>query len=334
MLAPSMMVPAVVPFHRVFARQKWGKEMPVRMRSGALVWRCLDLLLLACGVAMIANSQAQTTDTLEKIRKTRTIAIGVREDNLPFAGYTNGVASGYSIDICSKVVEQIGKVLRISDLRTQYVVVTATDRLAKVRDGMADIECGTTVNTQTRAKDVDFSYAHFIAGTRFMSRKAAGLDDYTQLAGKSVGIVKGTTAEKLFTQLRDDQLKTMKLVVFDKNQDAMKALEGGSVIAVAQLDILLEGMRMQSPQAAQYVISAKPLSVEPMTLILRKNDTAFKALVDRTLANLFSSGEIRPIYDRWFNTPNLKVPASLMLSECFRRPCRSQATALGLGYQM
>lgn len=308
--------------------------MVARKGSGMRVLRGLGLLMMACCMAMAATAQAQTTDTLEKIRKTRTIAIGVREDSLPFAGFINGAASGYSIDICSKIVEQIGKELRISELRTQYVVVTASDRLVKVRDGTVDIECGTTVNTQTRAKDVDFSYAHFIAGTRFMSRKSAALDDAMQLAGKAVGVVRGTTAERLFTQLRDDQLKTMKLVVFDKNPDAMKALEAGSIVALAQLDILLEGMRMQSTQGEQFVISAKPLSVEPMTLILRQNDTAFKAAVDRTLTNLFTSGEIRPIYDRWFKTAKLNVPISLMLSECYRRPCRSQATALGLGYQM
>lgn len=277
---------------------------------------------------------AQVTDTLEKIRKSQVINIGVREDNAPFASFSQGKASGYAIDICSKVVDLVRKELKLPDLRVQYVVVTAADRLTKVREGAADIECGTTVNTLSRAKEVDFSYAHFISSTRFMSRKAAGLDDYTTLANQPVGIVKGTTAEKLFNQLHEEILKTMKLVVFARNQDALKALESGAIVAVAQGDILLEGMRMQSSRPDQYVISTKPLSIEPMALIVRKNDAAFKAIVDKTLANLYASGEIKPIYDRWFKTEKLNVPVSLMLAECFRRPCRSEATALGLGYQL
>ncbi|MDO6388343.1 MULTISPECIES: amino acid ABC transporter substrate-binding protein [unclassified Uliginosibacterium] len=287
------------------------------------------VLAVACGLQ--SGAQAQT---LEKISKSKVLNIGVREDNLPFAGYSQGVASGYSIDLCQKVAEQIRKELKLSELRVQYVVVTAADRLAKVRDGVADIECGTTVNTQTRAKDVEFSYAHFIAGTRFMSKQSAGLSDYTQLNNQAVGIVKGTTAEKLFNQLRDDTLKSMKLVVFSKNQDAMKALEAGSVAAVAQLDILLEGMRQSSAQPAQYAISTKSLSIEPMTLMVRKEDPAFKAVVDKTLANLYASGEISSIYERWFKTSKLNTPVSLMLADCFRRPCNSRATALGLGYML
>jgi glutamate/aspartate transport system substrate-binding protein len=287
------------------------------------------------GVVLATSLQSGAhAQTLEKISKSKVLNVGIREDNLPFAGYSQGVASGYSIDLCQKVAEQIKKELKLSELRVQYVVVTAADRLTKVRDGLADIECGTTVNTQTRAKDVDFSYAHFLAGTRFMSKHSASLSDYTQLNGQAVGIVKGTTAEKLFNQLRDDTLKTMKLVVFTKTQDAMKALEAGSVAAVAQLDILLEGMRLTSAQPDQYTISNKSLSIEPMTLIVRKEDPAFKSIVDKTLANLYASGEINPIYERWFKTSRLNIPVSLMLADCFRRPCNSRATALGLGYML
>lgn len=281
--------------------------------------------------AMAADAPA---GTLDKIRSARVLKVGVREDNLPFAGYRQGVASGYSIELCEKVADQLRKELKLPDMRVQYVVVTAADRLLKVKNGEADIECGTTVNTQTRAKDVDFSYAHFISGTRFMSKKSAGLNDYMQLDQQPVGVVKGTTAEKLFNQLHEGTLKAMKLVVFPRNQEAMKALESGAVVAVAQLDILLEGMRIQSTRPDQYVISAKPMSIEPMTLMLRKDDEAFRAVVDKTLANLYASGDIKPIYDRWFKTDTLNMPVPLMLSECFRRPCRSQAAALGLGYQL
>lgn len=296
------------------------------------------MTLLGALLTMVVSAQSFAADapagTLDRIRSSHVLKIGVREDNLPFAGYRQGVASGYSIELCDKVADQLRKELKLSDMRVQYVVVTAADRMAKVKNGEADIECGTTVNTQTRAKDVDFSYAHFISGTRFMSRKSASLNDYTQLAQQPVGVVKGTTAEKLFSQLNEGTLKTMKLVVYPKNQDAMKALESGAVVAVAQLDILLEGMRIQSSQPDQYVISAKPLSIEPMTLMVRKDDEAFRAVVDKTLANLYASGEIKPIYDRWFKTATLNMPIPLMLSECFRRPCRSQAAALGLGYEL
>lgn len=306
----------------------------------AAAW-CLEksgktgLLAFVLGCCLLpALASAQSIDTLEKLRKTKVLAVGVRDNSLPFSTLSQGMASGYSVELCNKVLDQTRKELKIPDLKIQYFPVTASNRFSKLKDGTIDIECGLTVNTRSRQAEASFSYSHFVAGERFLSRKDSGIQEVEALAGKSVAVVKGTTAEKLFTQLRDGQIKTMKLEVFESNPDAFKALEAGKVQAFGQLDIVLESQRLQSSTPDRFVVSSKPMSVEPMGMALRKDDVAFRAIVDKTFSALYASGDINGIYERWFNTGALQIPMSRMLKECVSRPSREAGVALGLGYAL
>lgn len=291
-------------------------------------------IVIASACLMSSMAFAQSIDTLEKIRKTRVLAVGIRDNNLPFTTLSQGMATGYSVELCNKVLEQTRKDLKLPDIRIQYVPVTAANRISKLKDGSIDIECGQTVNTKSRQAEASFSYAHFVAGERFISRKESGFQSHENLAGKTVGVVKGTTAEKLFAQLKSGPLSTMNLVLFNDNQEAMKALEAGGIAAFGQVDIALESLRMQSSTPERFAISAKAMSIEPMALMFRKDDAALRAIADKTLAGLYSSGEIMGIYDRWFNSGMLQVGMSQMLRECLKRPSRDAAVALDMGYSL
>lgn len=291
-------------------------------------------LLLMLGLSLLPGIvSAQSVDTLEKLRKTKVLLIGVRDKSLPFSTTAADGANGYSVDICNKVLDAVRKELKLPELRAQYVTITAANRIAKLKDGSIDIECGNTVNTKLRQAEVDFSYTFFVAGERILVRQDSGVQDMAGLAGKSLGVVKGSTAEIIFNQLKA-QVKNLKLEYFTTGAEAFAALEEGRIPAMAQPDILLESMRVKSANPGRYMLTRDSFSVEPMAVMLRKGDTAFRTLVDKTIAGLFSSGEINGIYNKWFLTNTLKVPMSLMLKDCITRPSREAGVAIGVGYSL
>lgn len=299
------------------------------------VRRCAMVGLALAALGLFSNfAHAESINTLERLRKTKTLLVGVRDKSLPFSTLTQDGASGYSVDLCNRVLEQARKELKLSDLKIQYVPVTAANRISKIKDGSIDVECGQTVNTKARAAEVDFSYTYFVAGERVLTRSDSGVQSVSQLAGKSLGVVKGSTSEIIFTQLRDSQVRTMKLEIFPSIPEAFKALESGKIAAMAQPDILLESLRAQSGNAARYVLTPDTFSVEPMALMVRKDDAAFRALVDKAIGNVMSSGELATLYNKWFVTNTLKVPMSLMLKDCVTRPSREPGVALGVGYSL
>lgn len=291
-------------------------------------------LLFSCLCLMPALAFGQSVDTLEKIRQSKQIAIGVRINSLPFSTLAQGNPTGYSVDLCNKVLDSMRKELKLSDLKVRYVPVTAADRIAKLKSGDIDIECGATVNTKSRQADAAFSYSTFFAGEKLLVRAGSNIQDVDALAGRTIAVVKGTTAEKMFAQIRDSRFHNLKLVPYDSLQDAFSAVEAGKADALAQTDVLTESVRVNARNPDAFVMTPQAMSVEPMGLMVRKNDKALLSMVDRTLTTLYSSGEINAIYDRWFNTATYKMPMSVMLRDGILHPNREPAVALGLGYQL
>lgn len=290
--------------------------------------------LVSCLCLIPVFAAAQASDTLEKVRQTKQISLGIRINSLPLSTLTQGVPSGYSVDLCNKVLDNLRKELKVSDLKVRFVAVTAGDRIAKLKSGDIDMECGATVNTKSRQADVAFSYSTFFSGEKLLVRANSNIQDYTGLAGRTVALVQGATAEKMFTQLRDSQLPTMKLVPYKTTQEAFNALETGAADAMAQIDVLTEPLRLTSRNPNAFVFTQQAMSIEPMALMVRKDDKALLAIVDRTLAGLYSSGEINSIYEHWFNSATFKMPMSIMLRDAIAHPHREPAVALGLGYQL
>ncbi|WP_341676866.1 amino acid ABC transporter substrate-binding protein [Niveibacterium sp. SC-1] len=276
----------------------------------------------------------QAADTLEKIRQTKTITLGNREAARPFS-YLDAEKKpvGYSLELCQRVVESVKKELKLAELRVNYVTLSGAERIPKLQDGTVDLECGSTTNTKARQQKVDFSYTIFVAGMKILSADSA-LQQPDALAGKKVAISKGTTSEKLFTELRDSEIASMQLVTYPSNADAMKALQSGAVAAFPQDDVLLTGMLAGQADAKRFRLTESYLSIEPYAIMVRKGDDKLLAIVDRTLQQLYTSGEINTIYNRWFETDALKVPMSRLLRESIARPTKEAGIARVLGYTL
>lgn len=313
----------------VIKEHLYGKSGKLATAGGGL------LVSLVCVLLAFAPAPAQALNTLEKIRQTQTIAIGTREAARPFSFLDEQKQpAGYSVDICQQVVERLRKDLKLPNLKVQYVTVSGAERIPKLASGSIDMECGTTTNTKARQAQVDFSYTTFVAGMKILSRTDAGVTDAESLSTKAVALSKGTTSEKLFSQLKSNEEKGMQLEVFSNNNDAFKALAAGRVAAFPQDDVLLMGMISNLPDKSRYVLSSDYLSVEPYAIMVRKGDSEFLSMIDRTLADIYKSGEINKIYDRWFNTASMRVPMSSLLKEVITHPAKDTGFAKILGYSL
>lgn len=289
--------------------------------------------LLGCALLalLLTPLAASAADSLERIRATRTLLVGVRDAAIPFS-YLNEQKQpvGYTIDVCRKVADALRKELKLSDLKLSFQKVTAEDRFDKIASGAIDIECGSTTNLKSRQQKAAFSYSIFVSGTRLLVRKDSGITKFESLTGRRVGIVRGTTGEKIFNGLQASGAG-MKLQVFAGNGEAVQALEAGKIDAFVQQEVQLAGLMGRLSNPGQFAIVGAGLSVEPVALLVRKDDKQLLALVDKALAALFSSGEINAIYDRWFNTPTLKVPMSAMTRDSLMHPSHEAGVVRILG---
>lgn len=294
--------------------------------------RVLSLLLLA-GASSGAVAQARA-DTMARIRESRVITLGVREAARPFS-YLNEQKQpvGYSVDLCLNAVEEIKRELKLSDLKVQYKVVSGPERIPKLLSGEIDLECGSTTNTRARQEKVDFSYTFFVASMRLLTPKNVQVDSVKDLNGLAVALSKGTTSEKLFNQLANGELHAQ-LQTFTSNTEAYKALKEGRVRAFPQDDSLLLGLASNDKALDTLQLSNLALSVEPYAVMARKGDTALLAAVDRSLAQLYASGGVNALYNKWFTTDALTIKMSRLTRDSFVRPNKEAGVAMLLGFSI
>lgn len=284
--------------------------------------------------SLVLLPAAHAEDTVDRIMKTHTVNIGVRNGASPFSTLdASGKATGYSIDLCYKVVELMRKEMKISDLHAQEVQVSAANRFDKLKDGSIDIECTLTSNVKSRSKDFDFTYAIMFGAQRFLTDPKYGIKSQHDLAGKSIVVVKGTAGEKLMNAMQQHDFPTLKIKHAADNTEAMKALEAGEVQAFLQMDILLENLRLKSKNASHYTLTDWPMTVEPIALPLRKDDTRFRTLVNNSLKTLYGHNDFTTIYNRWFNS-DLKIPLSGLMRENTQRPSADPGFSLIMGVDL
>ena len=280
--------------------------------------------LLASLSATHAQEQAapsERIDTLKRIKDTGAITIGVREASVPFSFVdAQKQPQGYSIDLCLKVADAIKTELKMPRLDVRFLPVTSSNRIEMVKSGKVDLECGSTTNTRARQKDVAFSYTTFVAGIKMLARKSSNINSIEDLRGKTVVVTKGTTSETMLKQLNENRVLKLTILVTNDHNDSFADIEQGKAVAFPMDDVLLYGLISKAAKPDDFAVVGKYLSVEPYGIMLRKDDPAFERLVDRTLIDLFQSGEVRKIYARWFSTRELTVPMNQYLKEAFAIP--------------
>ena len=260
-------------------------------------------------------------DTLRRIRETGTLLVGVRESSVPFSFVdAQGQPQGYSVDLCNRIADAIKADQKLPRLETRYVPVTSANRIAFVKDGKVDLECGSTTNTRERQKEVAFAYTTFVAGIKMLARKSSNVNGIEDVRGKTVVVTKGTTSEKMMRQLNDERLMKMTIVESPDHNQSFRMVAEDKAVGFAMDDVLLYGLISKAPKPDDFAVDGKYLSVEPYGIMLRRDEPAFERLVNRALNELFQSGEARRLYAKWFATRELTVPMNQYLKEAFQGP--------------
>lgn len=291
------------------------------------------LLAAGCIVALFATpSQAQElTGTLKKIKDTGAITIGYRESSVPFSYLDdNQKPVGFAMDICAKIVDAVKTELKLPKLEVKYNPVTSATRIPLIANGTVDLVCGSATNNAEREKQVSFTNSHFLTATRFISKKASGINKLTDLKGKTVVSTSGTTNIKQLNDVNTKDGLGMNIIAAKDHAESFLSVETDRAVAFAMDDILLAGLRAKARDSDQYVISEFALSKpEPYGIILRRDDPAFKAVADKATADLYKSPAMQVLYDKWFTKPinaaglNLKFPMTSALKHNFAAPSSS-----------
>ena len=263
----------------------------------------MRLAMLAAALfaaATFANAQA-LDGRLKKIADTRTISLAYRSDAPPFSFVDDrNRPAGYTVDLCKRVASLIEDQLQAKELRIKWVPVTSQSRFDAVAKGEADLECGASTVTLTRMKQVDFSSFTFIDGTGLLSTKAAGIRSMADVAGKRIGVVTGTTNERVVTELDKRRKLGMKIVAMKSRDEAFAALEEGRIDAFASDKILLIGASMKAKDPKALFLLPEDLSFEPYAIGLPRGDAGLRLAVNAALARIYRDGEIVSIFNKWF----------------------------------
>lgn len=259
------------------------------------------LIGLFVAASLIAGgAAAQAPNTLGKIKAAKAINVAFSGDSLPFSFVgPNNEPAGYSIDICKRVIEQIGRAVGEPGLKVNWLVGTTPERLAMITSGKADLECANTTQTLARLANVDFSGLTFVDGGGFLVKSDSPINKTGDMAGKKIAVLAGTTTEQ---RLRDTLARRNvagTVVPITNANEGVAMLENGSVDAYAGDKIKLVGLAAQAKDPKKIAMLAEDLSIEPYAFALPRGDAALRLEVNRGLTQVYMGGAIEGIYAQW-----------------------------------
>lgn len=258
------------------------------------------ILIAALALVLPALASAQGS-ALDKIRDSKTVTMAYRTDALPFSFKdSNGQPAGYTVELCKRIAASLESQLKIPGLKIRWVAATSQNRFELVEKRDVDMLCGATTATLKRMERVDFSSYIFVDSTGVLARVSSGVRKFSDLAGKRIAVISGTTNDAaLQSALKRDLIKA-KVVSFQDREAATAALEQGKVDAFASDKILLEGISGKLKDASKYGMLSDDLSIEPYAIMLPRNDSALRLEVNRALSRVFSTPAIREIFKSTF----------------------------------
>ncbi len=283
--------------------------------------------LLFAGLATGALAQG----TLEKVRAAGVITVGNRDASIPFSYLDDKQQPiGYAMDLCARIVDAVRVELKMPGLKSVFQPVTSATRIPLLANGTIDLECGSTTNNLERQKQVSYTITHFLTANRFIAKKADKLNTLADLKGKTVVSTSGTTNIKQLTELNAAQNLGVNILAAKDHAEAFLMVETGRAVAFVMDDILLASLAASSTNPGQWQISSDAMSLpEPYGIMIRKDDPAFKKVVDAAMVNIYKSGEINKIYAKWFTSPippkgiNLNMPMTAVFKNLTTNPIDS-----------
>ena len=307
-------------------------------------WRWLAAGLMFAGVVAATFGQAPSPPvdgpklppTLQRVRETGVITLAHRESSIPFSYLdANKRPVGYALDLCLRVVEALRRDLKLANLRVEYLPVTPALRIPSIVEGRADLECGNTTNTAARRKQASFTITHYFAGGRLLVRSSSGIQRLSGMRGKTIVVNAGSTHAAFLAKAQEKGLFSGRVIEAKDADAAFAELEAKRADAYLHDDIVLFALRANSPDPAQWEVVGEFTTVEPLAIMLRRNDPEFKKYVDLVLSRAMIDGEVATLYRKWFLGPippknvTLGIPINPLLREQFTFPTDKVGDEIG-----
>jgi ABC-type amino acid transport substrate-binding protein len=256
---------------------------------------------LVAGFSILPAHAQGSPDTLAKIKAAKQINVAFSGDSLPFSYVENDrQPAGYSIDLCRSVIAHLGRAVGVPDLKVNWLVGTAAERVQMVGSGKADLDCANTTATQTRMRTVDFSGLIFVEAGGFLVTANSPLQKLADMEGRRIGVIAGTTTEQRLLQALKEVPITAKVTRLKDGNEGVAMLESGSLDAFASDKIKLVGLSSQAKDPARLALLAEDLSFEPLAFALPRGDSNFRLEVNKALTRIYVGGELDPIFRKWF----------------------------------
>jgi glutamate/aspartate transport system substrate-binding protein len=273
------------------------------MKASSFVVSSIRTVLVA-STLICAQSAIASSATLDKIKSTGAVTMGVRESSIPMS-YTTGDSrfDGFHVEVCRMILNDIKDKLGLSTLRINYQPVTGQNRIPLVQNGTVDIECGTTTNNTARQRDVSFANTLYVEEVRIAVKANSGINSISQLAGKKVATTTGTTSVQILRKHEKATGVNFDEVFGKDHADSFLLLESGRADAFVMDGSILAGNIANSRNPKDFKIVGEVLSVEPIAIMVRKDDPQFKAAVNSAIAKIVANGSMPRLWDKWFLKP-------------------------------
>ena len=250
---------------------------------------------------------AKLTGTLKKVADTGVITIGYNTDSAPFSFQDDsGAPIGYSVDLCRRIATATKEKLGLDKIEVKFVEITLEDRFDAVESGKIDIECSSSTITLSRLEKVDFTLMTFVTGGALVSKENAAIRTTGDLSGKTVAVARGTTTEIALNVYLKENLIDASVIVVDTDSEGMRQLDAGKVEAFAADQVVLIGQIVNTSDPESYVLSEDIFSFEPYGLSLRRNDADFRLIANRSLAQIYRTGQFKTLFNKWFGRVGLR----------------------------
>jgi ABC-type amino acid transport substrate-binding protein len=268
---------------------------------------------LVCGLAHASVASAQT---VERIAAAKVVKVGFVGDHAPFASRSAGeVPEGYSIDVCSKVVEDIAGGL--GPIRTEYVETSLADAFNAVADGRLDLVCSAITITLKRRELVDFSEPIFVTGASAIFRKDSPRDVRELFSGErlisrprspelrpyarsKIGVRSDTSTEAVLERAIAAGSYQVDLVGFTTHSEGLKALESREIDAYFADHALLADMLGKARDASGIVLAERRFTNEFYGIVIPRGDPDLRLMVDMALSRLYSDPEFPSLLAKHF----------------------------------
>lgn len=275
-------------------------------------------LLVGAALAGLLSSPALADPTLERIRSSGRVVLGYRDNAVPFSYLDEHKKPiGYSMDICLRLVEALRAKTGLKALKVDYLPVTAANRVQLLQQGQVDLECGATTNNAERRGQVAFTIPHFITGTRILVKAGSKVERIEDMEGRKLVSTVGSTSLAATAKANKERMLRIQMLEAPDHAAALDMVDAGRADGFAMDEVLLLGLIAGRPDPSQYKVVGKYLSAEPLAIMLNKDATDLKKLVDEQMRELIYSRALPALYDKWFTQPI---------------PPRKQALHLPLGY--